>query len=133
MPLVSAPRISKRFSTTAGASAADELTMEVEHDATIERVDVRFYRGPQLDLELRPFVEPREGDRIDIVDLIGRSSIVGDNDVFRFSVSEQVRRGDTIGVEYENTDGANGYDFVVDMMLDRAGGVDRLVGLLGGL
>ncbi|WP_049915515.1 hypothetical protein [Haloferax mucosum] len=107
--------------------ATERETFEVSKDATIEKVTTRFYRGPQLDLSIRPFVESEEGRERDIVDVIGRDGVVGDNDVFPFHVSEPVERGDVVGIEVTNADGTNTYDYNVDLELDRAGGVSRLL------
>jgi hypothetical protein len=120
-----ARRVSRRFSATANPGEKDELTHEVTADATVEQLDVRFYRGPQLDLEIRPRIETEDGRRVDLVDLIGRNVIVGDDDHFRFYPSEQVREGDLLVVEFENTDSTWTYDVTVDMTLDRLGGVKR--------
>ena len=128
-----ANRVSRRFSTTAAGGADSDITHEVTADATIEKVTVRFYPGPLLDLELRPFIEPEEGQRADLVDVIGRDRIVGDDDVFEFYVSEPIEEGDTIGVEYENLDPSNSYDFSVDMEVDRIGGLNRVTRFVRGL
>jgi hypothetical protein len=109
---------SVRFSTSVAAGASGELSKEIESDTTVKRVDVRFYPGPRLDLELVPFAQVGS-NRFSLVDLVGRSSIVGDNDVFQFGADERLEAGDRIGVEYTNTDQSNSYDFQVDMSLER--------------
>ncbi|WP_380681088.1 hypothetical protein [Salinigranum sp. GCM10025319] len=126
-------RVSRRFSTTATGGADDEVTHEVEEDATVEEIRIRFYPGPLLDLELRPFVETDEGRRRDLVDVIGRETIVGDDDRFEFHISEDVRESDVVGVEYVNNDAQNEYDFVVDMDFERAGGSSRIIDYLRGV
>jgi len=132
MPSVISKRVSRRFSTRAAPGEKDDLAIEIVEDATVEEVTVRFYPGPQLDLEIRPFVEPDEGNRVSIIDLVGRQNIIGDDDVFEFHVSEAIERGDVIGVEYNNTDPDNGYDVIVDMEIERAGGVKRIMDTVTG-
>lgn len=111
---------SVRFSTSVAAGASGELSQEIESDTTVKQVDVRFYPGPRLDLEIVPFGQV-SSNRFSLVDLVGRSSIVGDNDVFQFGVDERLQAGDKIGVEYTNTDNSNSYDFQVDMALEKQG------------
>lgn len=130
MPSLS-PRVSRRFSTRVDAQSTDELTHEVKKDATVESITVRFYPGAELDLQVRPFVEPDEGNRISPVSLIGREVIVGDDDVFEFHVTEPVEEEDIIGVEFDNV-GDYDLDGIVDMTLDREGGIERIVGNVRG-
>jgi hypothetical protein len=44
-----------------------------------------------------------------------------------------VYESDLIGVEYENLDPTNSYDFVVDIDVERAGGATRIVDYLRGI
>ena len=125
MASFSSERRSRRLSTRVGPGASGELTHELEESATVERVDVRFYPGPQLDLELRPFGEV-DSNRFDLLDLTGRDVVVGDDDRFSFDVSVGLSQGDVVGVEFSNVDPSNGFDFVVDLTLERAGGIKRL-------
>lgn len=120
--------VTRRFSTTVGPGADGELTADAERDATVERVDVRFYAGPRLDLKLVPFVRTERGDRVELIDVTGREAIVGDNDVFEFEVSEPLDSTDVLGVAFDNTDEENAYDFVVDLQIDREGGQNRVFG-----
>jgi len=125
--------VSRRFSTRAGPGESGDITKEVQKDATVEKVNVRFYPGVELALELRPFIEPEDSeDRIDIVELVGRDTIVGNDDHFDFPVADEIQRGDTIGVEFENTDSQYGYDVICDIVVERAGGTERFVEALGG-
>lgn len=122
-------RLSKRFSTTVQSGSSGEISEEISAPATIERCDVRFYVGPQLDLELIPFVRRGENSRtVPLPDLNGRDVIVGEDDAVTFHVSEPVSKGDEIGVEYENKDGSHAYDFNCDILLERAGGQNRVLG-----
>lgn len=127
------PRVSRRFSDRIGPGESDELTHEVVADATVEKVEVRFYPGTELDVELRPFIEPDQGNhRISMVDLIGRDVIVGDDDVFTFHVGDAIEEGDLIGVEVTNNEPNYGYNWVVHMDIDRRNGVESVVDRIEG-
>jgi len=126
-------RISKRFATQTSAGSDDALTIEVEESATIEKLKIRIYIGAELDLELDPFVLRDGSERTSIPDLIGKDVIVGDDDTFTLDVSEPVREGDVIGVDYNNTDQNNPHSFAVDMTLERSGGTNRLLHAIRGL
>lgn len=122
-------RLSKRFSAEASAGSSGELTETIQAPSTIDKCDVRFYPGPRLDLELLPFVRRGEtGKTVPLPDLTGRDVVVGDDDDTTFYVAEPVSKGDTIGVQYENTNTSNAYNFQVDLLLDRAGGQRRIFG-----
>lgn len=119
--------VTRRFSTTVGPGESGQLTADAERDATVERVDVRFYAGPRLDLRLVPFVRS-DANRVELIDTTGRDAIVGDNDVFQFEVSEPLGTTDTLGVAFENVDEEHSYDFAVDLQIDREKGQDRVFG-----
>lgn len=120
-----------RFASNVSAGNSEELTYDVAEPATIENLEIRFYRGPEYELEIRPLVVPEgDGHAKSLVETIGQSYIAGDNDVFQFSPSEQVNKGDTIRVEIDNTATPDpnlnlSYDGVVHMQLDRMGGSNR--------
>lgn len=115
---------SKRFSETVPPGEGVTLTTSLDYEATVEEVRVRFYRGPELDLEVLPFKKSGR-DRLSLVDLLGREVVVGDDDYFEFQVSEPVESGDTIGIEVTNTSDEYAYDATVDIVLDQAGGGRR--------
>ena len=120
-------RADKRFDPDIPEGETVTETFELPYHATIENVSVRFYPGPQLTLEVLPFRETPDGDRLPLVDVIGeRDTLVGDDDSFTFDVSEPVRRGDTIGVMFENN-GDHDYRAPVDIEIDRHGGIRRTV------
>lgn len=120
-----------RFAESVPPDDSVQLTYDVDREATIDEVDVRIYRGPELDLEVRPFVV--DGDHeVPLVTFIGKDYIDGDGDFFEFALSEPVTPGETLGVEVVNRDTEYAYDFSVDISLDHAGGTSRsATGLLG--
>lgn len=117
-----------RFSGSVAAGDVEEHTMQMEQDATVEEVTVRFYRGPELALEIEPFAKVGEQgrrDRKSLVDLVGRNVIVGDAETLAFLTRQPVEREEVVGVEVRNTtDEGDGYayDFAVDVTLDYGGG-----------
>lgn len=113
-----------RFAETVPADDSVELTYTSEEAATVERVDVRIYRGAELDLEVVPFVVVDE-QRFPLVTFRGKEFIDGDGDFFEFTLSEPITAGDKVGVEVTNRDTEFAYDFSVDVSLDYEGGVER--------
>ena len=120
-------RESVRFAGSVNAGDTETETFEVSEDCTVEEVKVRFYQGPRLSLHVVPFVEDGtdRGRRVELVNFRGKEYVDGDNDLWVFDASEGVEDGEVVGVEVENTDGSNGYDYAVDMTLDYAGGTER--------
>jgi len=126
----------KRFSGRVDPQDSVDESIVLDYDATIEEVRVRFYPGPQLDLEVLPYRRSgRSGDRKGLVDLVGRPWIVGDNDSWSFDISEPITEGDEIGVKVRNqaatgTDQDLAYDYTVDIVVDGAGGTSRVLGTI---
>lgn len=118
-----------RFAERVGPGSTETLTYEVNDDATIEEVDVRIYRGAELALNIFPYVRLGGDDasKTPLLTLVGKQHIDGDDDTFEFNLAEAVTPGDEIGVDVTNTSTEFGYDFVVDMDLDRAGGTKRAI------
>jgi hypothetical protein len=121
-----------RFADRVSPGSTETLRHELDRPATVEFINVRIYPGAELDLELVPFGENREGsNRWPLVTLEGKSHIDGDSDRFEFDVSEPIADGEYIGVEATNQDGANAYDYAVDYTVEYAGGLRRLVSAAG--
>ncbi|WP_058826725.1 hypothetical protein [Haloferax sp. Q22] len=121
---------SLRFAGNVGPDDVETETYALQKDATVEEVAVRIYQGPRLDLQIIPFVErgePGYRERIPLVELRGKEYVDGDDDYWIFPTSESVHEGELLGVEVRNIDGSNTYDYAVDMVVDRAGGVTRPV------
>lgn len=124
-----------RFSTAVSAGNAETLTKTMQEPGTVDRVDVRFYSGPDLTVEVEPYVQigdPGDRERESLVDLVGRQAVVGDGDEFTFHTSEGFEREDVIGVDIRNNsdqadEDGDGYDYdvIVDVTVDHAGGSSR--------
>lgn len=121
-----------RFRSTVDPGESNVLTTTVEEDATIEHLNIRFWRGPELALQVIPRRIPDNGNGRpqDLVDVIGEDYIDGDNDHWDYPLAEPVEEGDVLEVEVVNTaepdPGADlTFDSVVEMDLDRKGGLSR--------
>jgi hypothetical protein len=121
------------FSKQVRSNSTETLTHTVQRDATIEEVQVRIYRGAENDLEVQPYVLRGQSDaqnRIDLIEFEGKTYLDGDDDIWTFSISEEVEEDDEIKVEATNNDGSNAYDYRCNVELDEAGGVHRFIGLV---
>lgn len=124
------------FSGNVGGLSTETETTTLDADATVEEVRVRWWRGPELGLEIEPYVETERGpdsvDRQTLVELVGRDALVGDDDYITLKVSGvPVADDETIGVDVTNTwdpaahDFAVDYDYRVEVDVDYAGGTER--------
>jgi hypothetical protein len=129
MPSNSDNRISHRFEATVSPNGSEELTATVKQDATVEKIEVRFYDGPRLDLGVMPFVTRYEREdrsrRTDVVNVHGSDYVRGEATRWPFYVSESIEEDDEIGIEVVNDDDEFSYDVVVNFELDRVGGSSR--------
>lgn len=124
-----------RFSSSVAPGITETETMVLAEDATVEQVDVRFYRGPELYLEVLPFVqEGLDSERVErepLVEVFGRTAVIGDSDHFVFQTDVPVRQEEILGVEVANTtdqladDQQHSYDYIVDITVDYEGGTSR--------
>lgn len=136
MTLFEDAKDSWRFANRVGPGGEDDLQREVEVGATVEEVTVRIYRGAELDLRVTPYVaynvDQGRAQKMPLVTFVdgGKSFIDGDGDRWTFPVSIPVEEGDVLGVEANNKDPNNGYDYAVDLSVDKAGGKERVAGLL---
>jgi len=105
--------------------------VEMERDGTVESVSVRIYQGAENTLRLR-VLRVRDGSQIQIVQLHGKEWIDGDDDVYRWEVSEPVEQGDEIVVQFNNSDVDNSHNFRLNVDVDYAKGTSRsILGALG--
>jgi hypothetical protein len=127
-----ADRQSLRFSETVAPDSEVLLTYDVPVDMTVEQLEVRIYRGAEFSLEIEPFIDRRKSEdrtrREDLITYRGSEFVAGDADKFSFDVSKSVEEGQEIGIEARNKADAYAYDFVVDLSLERAGGLSRILG-----
>jgi len=115
-----------RFSDTVPPDSTRTYSRAIEEPATAEQLSVRFYQGPELELEIRP-LRQRESDALPLIDLVGRDVVVGDDDVFDFEVSEPLEEGDELVMEVTNNSTEYAYDFNADVAIDYLGGTERAV------
>lgn len=119
----------------AGATE-QRMEFEVLADATVEQFSVRIYQGAQLDLQLEVFIERKINEsrtrRDDIVEMVGKEYIDGDDDVYEWDVSQPIEEEDKLVILATNNDGSNAYDYRANFDVDYEGGVSRgLSRLLG--
>ena len=118
-------RIPYRFQRRVNALEVGELRALIPGDATVERLVVRFYPGPELQLIVDPFVDRRGGGRQELLHYSGTRGLTGDNDTLEFFLSLPVRLDESLVVGFQNLHAVNAYHFTVTMELDFAGGVWR--------
>ena len=121
-----AERVPISFGEEVPAASTERIRHEVEHDATIEKVGIRIYRGAELDVRVRVEVHKQWGNEYSAIEQEGKGFIDGDDDRYLFSLAEPVEEGDEVVIEVENRDGSNAYDARVNVELDRFGGVERV-------
>lgn len=124
-------RTAVSFGRQVPAATVSEESRKLEFDATVERVSVRIYRGAETTLSVTPLVRTADGNEFSLVELVGKQSVDGDDDKFIFDVSEPVEEGDEIVVRSKNNDGKNAHNYRVNVEIDAAGGVERVIDALG--
>jgi len=128
------------FSGEVQGDSIERFTSDLDVDARVEEVAVRFYQGPRLALRVRPFVRrERSGGRVERVALVDYADesdefVSGDDDMFVLPTSVPVEAGETLGVEVENTTGRDGvephpYAFRAQLEIDEADGTSRWGGI----
>lgn len=115
-----------RFADSVDPNTTEEYEETLHAAATIEGIEVRIYPGPELDLRVKLFAVDG-ADRRPLINFNGKEYVDGDNDVWSFDVSEPIDEGEEILVEVENQDANTTYNFAVNMAVDFAGGIERLV------
>lgn len=112
----------------------DVLAERIKDNCTIEEIRVRFYTGQQGALKVYPFVE-HKGHKMESFFTFPSTTnnyLNGDDDYFVFPVSIPCDYDDYVKVQVENTDGTYAYTCVVDMVIDYAGGKQRVGGIVHG-
>lgn len=125
-------RDSRRLSGDVAPGDTETWTWELDQDATVEEVAVRFYPGPQLDLHVIPFAEvngPSGTRRRRLVNFAeedqAKEYIDGNDERLTYDVSQPVERTEVVGVEVENLDDQHKYDCAMDVTVDYEGGTNR--------
>lgn len=118
-------RESFSFSVQVAAASSGTMDQKMGADGTVERIRLRIYTGAQLGLHLVPYILRPNGVREDLVRMVGKAFIDGDDDHYDFYISKPVYRDEKICVDYWNDDAVNAYDFRMDVEVDHAGGPYR--------
>lgn len=100
------------------AAGATQIEFPVLRACKVTGLLIRFYPGPELSLQLTPYVRFRE-ERQGLVPFApnGKQYIDGDDDTFPVEVDMPAPMGSHIGIGYLNTDSVNAYDFRVFAIL----------------
>lgn len=122
---VSMPRIAHDFSLSVLPDTSGVLEQRAFADGTVERISVRIYQGPELDLHLDPYVMRFNQRRQDLIHYVGKKYIDGDDDRYIYAVNVPIRMDELLVVFYSNLDPAYTYDFRVTIEVDYAGGLYR--------
>lgn len=106
------------------------ITERIKADCTIEEIRVRFYVGQQLSLEVLPRIKHkgRKYESFFTFPSQTNSILAGDDDYLVFPVSMDAEYDDEIEILVNNKDVTNTYTLAVDIVLDYANGMDRVVG-----
>ena len=118
-------RVPYYFQRRVNALEVGELRARLPGDATIERMIVRFYPGPELNLIVDPFIELPGNVRQELIQYTGPRGISGDNDMLEFRLSLPVRLDTSIVVGFNNLHATLAYNFIVMVEVDFADGVWR--------
>lgn len=96
------------------AAGATQVEFPVLRACKVTGLLIRFYPGPELSLQLTPYVRYQQ-ERQGLVPFApsGKQYIDGDDDIIPFEVDMPARMGSYIGIGYLNTDATNAYDFRV--------------------
>jgi hypothetical protein len=107
----------------------EEFTLKerMKADGVVNQVNIRFYPGCELSLEVKPFVLHKGRRAEDIFTYAGSSkqAISGDDDFFQFPVSVTFELDDEFCVYFINTDTANTYTVCVDVFVNYEAGGDE--------
>jgi hypothetical protein len=115
------------FRYDADAGEAFTLKERMKADGVVTQVNIRFYAGAELALEVKPFLL-HKGRRVEDVFTYPeytKMAISGDDDFFQFPVSLTFELDDEFCVYFINTDTANTYTVCVDVFVNYEAGGDE--------
>jgi hypothetical protein len=103
------------------------LKERMKADGIVTQVNIRFYAGCELDLEVKPFILHKGRRAEDIFTYAGNTnqSITGDDDFFQFPVSLAFEYDDEFCVWFSNNDTVNAYNVCVDVFVNYEPGGDE--------
>lgn len=114
---------------TVKPSETVEIRERIKSDGTLESMKIRFYAGEGLTLQVRPIVEKRGGQGVDIVTYPkGTDSyIIGDDDYLEYNPIIEVSNDEEL-VVYATNVGTVDSKLVIDFEVDYFAGKKRVVG-----
>jgi len=126
---ISGSRDTLYFARNVGAGASAKVKYKLPADATVERITARFYPGQERDLHVKVYaINPETEQKIDLITYPDNQKYLsGDNDDPEFTPSRNVPKDAVLVVEYDNTSGQYAYDYVANIEIDYAGGLDRVI------
>lgn len=117
-----------------GANSSSEVVAEIPENATIERLSLRIYGGPEHDLNIVPTRRTSgQGGKRDypLVRMFGQDHIDGEDDRFVWNISRAVEKGEKVVMKAENTDPNNPHHYRANLDVDYRGGLGGwLIGAL---
>ncbi len=103
------------------------LKERMKADGVVTQVNIRFYPGVELALEIKPFLlhKGRRAEDIFTYAEGSKVAISGDDDFFQFPVNLTFEYDDEFCVYFSNTDGVNSYTVCVDVFVNYEPGGDE--------
>lgn len=114
---------------TVPAGQSVEIRERIKSDGTLEAMKIRFYAGEGLTLQVRPVVEKRGGQAVDVVTYPAGTDnfIIGDDDYLEYTPVIAVSNDEELVVYATNTGGVDS-KLVIDFEVDYYAGKKRIVG-----
>lgn len=105
------------------------LKERVKAPGTVEEIRIRYYAGEQLTLKIRPCVEKKGSQLVDLITYAGNTDafITGDDEPLPFKVVFPVYNDDELVVIVENI-GSVASRLSIDIEVDYYAGDKRVVG-----
>lgn len=114
------------FSETVAGNSNSITEYSVQADATVEKLSVRIYPGPETDFKIYPEIKREQADTVEsLVRFEGKQYVDGDDDVFEWDLSVPLYKDDVIQVRAENNTG-NEYDYRANLEIDERNGPESL-------
>lgn len=116
-------RLPFRFAATVSAGATlatctPQYSIAMPHDVMLREISWRIYKGPNLTLRLYIDVLRPDGESRNLLPLIGKAYIDGDDDSPEFkNLDLIIRRGEKMRIRQTNSS-ANDYNYYVNGIID---------------
>jgi hypothetical protein len=118
------------FNKVIPANTQGKISERIKMEGTVERVEVRFYRGQQKALQIIPVVL-HKGQKSEPLITFPEGTdgyLAGDDDNFKFDIVIPIENDDEVVIYYKNTDLTYDYTLMVHVSIDYYGGKNRVVG-----